>query len=217
MFARGWWQDEWWRNSKTMSRSWLFPATCDERGEDETTSGVWRSHLRKWWVFRFLQRLVILLLLLVYICRLLAASRMAMKHKGMSRNGIGCLQRHVVSIEKIERWVVFRGAISRNGGASVLKSVCWFCCFSLVVYAGGWRWVECQWSAKGMRSSWLLIVIVGEHRKDRTWTSVYQSHLQKWRALSLTIRLLVLFVLFVFICRRVAARVDAINGVWTKR
>ena len=68
-----------------------------------------------------------------------------------------------------------------------------------------------------MRSSWLLIAIVGEHGKDRTVSSVYQSHLQQWRALSLAIRLLVLFVLLVYICRRVAARVDAVNGVWTKR
>ena len=68
-----------------------------------------------------------------------------------------------------------------------------------------------------MRSSWLLIAIVGEHGKDRTVSSVYQSYLQKWRALSLAISLLVLFVLLVYICRRVVARVDAVNGVWTKR
>ena len=67
-----------------------------------------------------------------------------------------------------------------------------------------------------MRSSWLLIVIVGAHGKDRTVSSVYQSHLQQWRALRLTKRLLVLFVLLVYICRRVAARVDAVNGLWTK-
>ena len=89
--------------TQTVSRSWLFPTTCDERGEDETASGVWRSHLQKWRVPRFIQRLVISLVLLVNICRLLAASRMATKHKGMSKNGTGCLQRHVVSVEKIER------------------------------------------------------------------------------------------------------------------
>ena len=89
--------------TQTVSRSWLFPTTCDERGEDETASGVWRSHLQKWRVPRFIQRLVISLLLLVNIYRLLAASRMATKHKGMSKNGTGCLQRHVVSVEKIER------------------------------------------------------------------------------------------------------------------
>ena len=70
---------------------------------------------------------------------------------------------------------------------------------------------------KGMRSSWLLIAIVGEHRKDKMVSNVYQSHLQKWRALSLAIHLLVLFVLLVYVCRQVAARVDAVNGVWTKR
>ena len=62
----------------------------------------------------------------------------------------------------------------------------------------------------------MLIAIVGEHGKDRAVSNVYQSQLQKWRALSLAIRLLVLFVLLVYVCRRVAARVDAVNGVWTK-
>ena len=64
-----------------MSRSWLFAATCDARGEDETVSGVWRSHLQNWRALHFIQRLVISQLLLVYVCRLLAASRMATKCK----------------------------------------------------------------------------------------------------------------------------------------
>ena len=64
-----------------MSRSWLFAATCDARGEDETVSGVWRSHLQNWRALYFIQRLVISQLLLVYVCRLLAASRMATKCK----------------------------------------------------------------------------------------------------------------------------------------
>ena len=63
----------------------------------------------------------------------------------------------------------------------------------------------------------MLIAIVGEHRKDRTVSNVYQSQLQKLRALSLAIRLLVLFVLLVYVYRRVAARVDVVNGVWMKR
>ena len=62
-----------------MSRSWLFAAICDVCGEDETVSGVWRSHLQKWRALHFIQRLVISQLLLVYVCRLLAASRMATK------------------------------------------------------------------------------------------------------------------------------------------
>ena len=62
----------------------------------------------------------------------------------------------------------------------------------------------------------MLIAIVVEHGKDKTVSSVYQSHLQQWRALSLAIRLLVLFVLLVYVCRGVAARVVAVNGVWTK-
>ena len=64
-----------------MSRSWWFSATRDARGEDETVSGVWRSHLQKWRALHFIQRLVVSLFLLVYVCRLLAASRMAMKFK----------------------------------------------------------------------------------------------------------------------------------------
>ena len=59
-----------------MSRSWLFLTTCDARGEDKTVSDVWRSHLQKWRALHFIQRLVISLLLLVYVCRLLTASRM---------------------------------------------------------------------------------------------------------------------------------------------
>ena len=59
----------------------MFAATCDAHGEDETVSGVWRSHLQKWWALHFIQRLVISLLLLVYVYRLLVASRMATKDK----------------------------------------------------------------------------------------------------------------------------------------
>ena len=61
-----------------MSRSWLFAATCDARGEDETVSGVWRSHLQKW-ALCFKKRSLILLLELVYVCRRIAVSRMATK------------------------------------------------------------------------------------------------------------------------------------------
>ena len=59
-----------------------------------------------------------------------------------------------------------------------------------------------------MRSSWLLIAIASEHGKERTVSGVYRSHLQRWRALSFTKRLLILFVLLVYVCRRMAATVD---------
>jgi hypothetical protein len=124
------------------------------------------------------------------------------------RAGAGGFQRHVVSVEKTERWVVFGGAISRNGGPFVLKSVRWFCCSSLFMCAGGSRWAEGRRSAKGMRSKWLLIAIAGEQGKDRTVSGVSRSHLQKWRDLSSAKRLLILFVLLVYVCRRMAATVD---------
>ena len=60
-----------------MSRSWLFAATCDARGEGETISGVWRRYLQKWRALRFKKRSLILLLELVYVCRRIAVSRMA--------------------------------------------------------------------------------------------------------------------------------------------
>ena len=59
-----------------------------------------------------------------------------------------------------------------------------------------------------MRSKWLLIAIAGEHKKNRTVSGVSRSHLQKWRDLSLAKLLLILFVLLVYVCRRMAARVD---------
>ena len=59
-----------------------------------------------------------------------------------------------------------------------------------------------------MRSKWLLIAIAGEHGKDRAVSGVSRSHLQKWRDLSSAKRLLILFVLLVYVCRRMAARVD---------
>ena len=59
-----------------------------------------------------------------------------------------------------------------------------------------------------MRSKWLLIAIAGEHGKDRTVSGVSRSHLQKWRDLSSAKRLLILFVLLVYVCRRMAATVD---------
>ena len=34
--------------------SWLFAGTRDERGEDETVRGLWRSHLQKWPALRFI-------------------------------------------------------------------------------------------------------------------------------------------------------------------
>ena len=85
-----------------MSRSWWFSATRDERGEDETVSAVWRSHLQKWRALHFIQRLVVLLLLLVYVCTLLVVSRWRRNAKDMSKNGTSCLQRHLVSVEKTE-------------------------------------------------------------------------------------------------------------------
>ena len=61
---------------------------------------------------------------------------------------------------------------------------------------------------KGMRSKWLLIAIAGEQGKDRTVSGVSRSHLQKWRDLSSVKHLLILFVLLVFVCKRMAATVD---------
>ena len=61
---------------------------------------------------------------------------------------------------------------------------------------------------KGMRSKWLLIAIAGEHREDKAVSGVSRSHLQKWRDLSSAKRLLILFVLLVYVCRRMAAIVD---------
>ena len=34
--------------------SWLSAGTSDERGEDETVRGLWRSHLQKWPALRFI-------------------------------------------------------------------------------------------------------------------------------------------------------------------
>ena len=59
-----------------------------------------------------------------------------------------------------------------------------------------------------MRSKWSLIVIAGEHRKDRAVSGVSRSHLQKWQDLSSAKRLLILFVLLVYVCRQMAATVD---------
>ena len=62
--------------------------------------------------------------------------------------------------------------------------------------------------AKGMRSKWSLIAIAGKHGKDRAVSGVSRSHLQKWQDLSSAKRLLILFVLLVYVCRRIAATVD---------
>ena len=65
MSAGGWRWEELWRNSKTKSRSWWFSATCGERREDRTLSGVWRCYLQKWPALCFKKRSLILLLKLV--------------------------------------------------------------------------------------------------------------------------------------------------------
>ena len=59
-----------------------------------------------------------------------------------------------------------------------------------------------------MRSKWLLIVIADEYGKDRAVSGVCRSHLQKWRDLSSAKRLLILFVLLVYVCRQMVVRVD---------
>ena len=59
----------------------MFVATCGERREDRTLSGVWRRYLQKWRALRFKKRSLILLLELVYGGRRIAVSRMATKCK----------------------------------------------------------------------------------------------------------------------------------------
>ena len=61
--------------------NWLCAATCGERREDRTLSGVWRRYLQKWWALRFKKRSLILLLELVCVCRQIAVNGMATKCK----------------------------------------------------------------------------------------------------------------------------------------
>ena len=64
---------------KTKSRSWWFSATCGERREDRTLSGVWRCYLQKWRALCLKKRSLILLLELVYVRRRIAVSGRATK------------------------------------------------------------------------------------------------------------------------------------------
>ena len=129
------------------------------------------SHLQKWRSLHFKQRLLILWLMLVYVCRQIAGRGMVKKTKNYEQE-LAIFSNMWWEWRRQNGQVVCGGAISRNGGPSILYNAWWSRCFCLFMFVGYWRWVEWRQSAKGMSKNGigcLLRHVVGVGKIEREW------------------------------------------------